>query len=417
MIVTSVLPSGIRLITESMPGVHSVAVGYWVGTGSRDERPRELGISHFLEHLLFKGTPDRTARSIAEEIDAVGGDMNAYTTKEYTTFYLRLLAQDLPLGLDILAEIMTEPAFREGEVDAERKVILEEVLMHLDEPADVVFERFSEAIFPGHPLGREVLGSPEIITSVTIPAIRDFFDEHYRPGNIVVAAAGAVDHDTMAAAVDARYRTSGGTPPQRTAPSASTVQLDVTTRDCEQAHLVIGVRGPHRKAPERYALSILNHALGGGLSSRLFQKVREERGLCYSIVSDRMAYSDAGALVVSVGTAPERAQEVLKLVGDEFADLAANGITARELALAKGHLRADTLLSLEDSGARMGRIGASLLLHGEVLDVATIAERIDAVTLDDVAALARNVLGSPRTLAVVGPFDQDEFDMSVLAPA
>ena len=195
MIETSVLASGIRLITEQMPEVHSVSMGFWVGTGSRDERDGEMGISHFLEHLLFKGTPSRSARSIAEEIDAVGGDMNAYTTKEYTTFYLRLLANDLPLGLDILAEIMTDPALRDAEVDAERKVILEEVLMHLDEPADVVYERFSEAVFPGHPLGREVLGAPEVITSVTVPEIRAFFDRHYRPGNIVVAAAGDVDHE------------------------------------------------------------------------------------------------------------------------------------------------------------------------------------------------------------------------------
>ncbi|HWD24057.1 MAG TPA: pitrilysin family protein [Acidimicrobiales bacterium] len=415
MIETSVLPSGIRLITEKMPWVHSVSIGFWVGTGSRDERDGELGISHFLEHLLFKGTPGRSARSIAEDIDAVGGDMNAYTSKEYTTFYLRLLARDLRLGVDILAEIMTDPAFRELEVDAERKVILEEALMHLDEPADVVYERFAEAIFPGHPLGREVLGTPAVITSVTVPEIRGFFDEHYRPGNIVVAAAGDVDHDVIARELDVRYGRPGGAPPARIAPSEETVPLDVTTRECEQAHLVLGVRGPDRSAPERYALSILNHTLGGGLSSRLFQKVREERGLCYSIVSDRIAYSDAGALAVSVGTAPERVQEVLKIVSDELAELAARGITDRELALAKGHLRADALLSLEDSGSRMGRLGANLLLHGEVLSIETIAERIEAVTLDDVATVAAKVLGGPRTLAVVGPFGHDEFDTSVLS--
>jgi predicted Zn-dependent peptidase len=412
MIETSVLPSGIRLITEKMPEVHSVAVGFWVGIGSRDERDGEFGISHFLEHLLFKGTPNRTARAIAEEIDAVGGDMNAYTTKEYTTFYLRLLADDLPLGLDILSEIMTEPAFRPSEVDAERKVILEEVLMHLDEPADVVYERFTEAIFPGHPLGREVLGHSEVITSVTVPAIRAFFDEYYRPANIVVAAAGDVDHEWIAEELAARYDRPGGIAPERTAPSSATVALDVTTRDSEQAHLVLGVRGPHRKAPERFVLSILNHTLGGGLSSRLFQKVREERGLCYSIVSDRIAYSDAGALAVSVGTAPERVNEVLKIVTDEIENLAEHGITERELALAKGHLKADTLLSLEDSGSRMGRIGASLLLHGEVLDIDTITARVDAVTLDEVAELAARIFAGPRTLAAVGPFSSDDFDVA-----
>jgi predicted Zn-dependent peptidase len=247
-----------------------------------------------------------------------------------------------------------------------------------------------------------------------VPEIRRFFDEHYRPANIVVAAAGDVDHAALARDLDARYSRPGGVRPVREAPGLATVPLDVVARDSEQAHLVLGVRGPDRHSPERYALSILNHTLGGGLSSRLFQKVREERGLCYSIVSDRIAYSDAGALAVSVGTAPERAQEVLTIVADELADLEENGITERELALAKGHLKADTLLALEDSGSRMGRIGASLLLHGEVLEIDAIAERIDAVTTEDVATLAARVLGGARTLAVVGPFSPEEFDTAAL---
>ncbi len=410
MIEISTLPSGIRLVTEAMP-VRSACVGFWVGTGSRDETEQQAGISHFLEHLLFKGTPRRSAREIAETIDAVGGDMNAYTTKEYTAFYVRLLAEDLDLGLDVLADIMREPALRADEVDAERQVILEEVLMHLDEPADVVQERFAEAIFPEHPLGREVLGLPDVITSVGVGEIRSFFEEHYRPGNVVVAAAGDVEHAVLAERLEERF--SGqplGGPPARQAPGGELRALDVTSRDCEQAQLVPGVRGPSRRSPQRFALSLLNHSLGGGLSSRLFQKVREERGLAYSIISDRVVYSDAGALAVSVGTAPEHAREVLEIVGEELDEMAASGVTEAELALAKAHVKADTLLSLEDSGSRMSRLGASLLLHGEVLSTEELAARIDAVTLEEVAAVAAEVIGSARSLAVVGPFSEGDFE-------
>lgn len=282
--------------------------------------------------------------------------------------------------------------------------------MHLDEPADVVQERFAEAMFPKHPLGREVLGLPEVITGVSVPEIREFFEQHYRPGNVVLAAAGDVDHDEIAAAADARFAgRPAGRPPEREAPGGDLVTLDVTSRDTEQAHLVIGVRGPDRRSPERFALACLNHSLGGGLSSRLFQKIREERGLAYSVVSDRSAYADAGTLAVSVGTAPERVQEVLGLVVAELDDLAAHGVKQSELDLAKGHLRADMVLSLEDSGSRMSRIGASQLLHGDVLTVGEILDRIEAVTLDDIAGLAERVLGGRRVLAVVGPFSAEEF--------
>ena len=409
MIDVATLDCGIRLVTEKMPGVRSVCTGFWVGTGSRDETGPQVGISHFLEHLLFKGTPTRSARSIAEDVDAVGGDMNAFTTKEYTTFYVRTLADHLDLGLDILSDIVWNPALRPDEVDAERQVILEEVLMHLDEPADVVQERFADALFPGHPLGREVLGLPEVIAGVSVPEIRSFFAEHYRPGNIVVAVAGDVEHGRIADGIERRFAgAAAGSPPVRTPPGDEVRALDVTSRDTEQAHLVVGVRGPERRSPDRFALSLLNHSLGGGISSRLFQKIREERGLAYSVVSDRVAYCDTGALAVSVGTAPERTQEVLRLVLDEIEDLAAKGVTEQELELAKGHLRADTILSLEESGSRMSRIGASLLLHGEVPSIEEITAKIDAVTLDEVAEVAARVLGGQRVLAAVGPFTADE---------
>jgi predicted Zn-dependent peptidase len=410
LIKTSVLNSGIRLVTESMPDVASASIGVWVGTGSRDETGAQAGISHFLEHLLFKGTDGRTARDIAEAVDAVGGDMNAYTTKEYTTFYVRTLSEHLELGLDILCDILREPALRPDDVDAERQVILEEVLMHLDEPADVVQELFGEAMFPGHPLGCEVLGDPEVIQRVTVPEIRAFFDYHYLPRNMVVAAAGDITHEVVAEEIERRFvGRDGGQAPSRTSPGADVHTLTLQRRDTEQTQLVVGTRAPARRSPDRFSLAVLNHALGGGLSSRLFQEVRETRGLAYSIGSDRLAFEDAGALAVSVGTSPEHAAEVLEVIGTELDQLRDDGVSERELEVAKGHLRADLLLSLEDSGARMSRIGASLLLHDEVLMVDELEERIAAVTLADVASAAARVLGGPRVLSVVGPFDESDF--------
>jgi predicted Zn-dependent peptidase len=410
MIRTSELSSGIRLVTESMPDVASACIGVWVGTGSRDETEEQAGISHFLEHLLFKGTEERSARDIAEAIDGVGGDMNAFTTKEYTTFYVRLLSENIDLGLDILCDILRDPALRPNEVDAERQVILEEVLMHLDEPADIVQERFAEALFPGHPLGREVLGLPEVIRGVGVGEIRSFFDEHYLPRNMVVAAAGQIEHDEVAAGIERRFvGREGGAPPERRVPGDSVVARFIEHDETEQAHLVYGVRAPERKSPERFTLAALNHVLGGGLSSRLFQQIREERGLAYSIGSDRVAYDDAGALAVSVGTSPEHAHEVLALIEREFDQLMAAGMTERELTVAKGHLRADLLLSLEDSGARMSRIGASLLLYGKVPTVEELLSKIEGITLDAVRDVAERVLSAERVLAVVGPFDKDDF--------
>ncbi|MGD1011282.1 MAG: pitrilysin family protein [Acidimicrobiales bacterium] len=410
MITTTTLSSGIRLVTESMPDVASLSVGVWIGTGSRDETPAEAGISHFLEHLLFKGTAERTAREIAEEVDAVGGDMNAYTTKEYTTFYVRALAEHVELGLDILCDILCRPALRAEEVDAERQVILEEVLMHRDEPADVVQELFAGAMFPNHPLGSEVLGEPEVIRTVTVPAIRSFFDEHYLPGNMVIAAAGDVDHSRLAKGIEKRFAArQGGRPPSRQAPREAAVPLVVESRETEQAQLVLGVSGPDRHSADRFTLAVLNHVLGGGLSSRLFQEIREARGLAYSIGSDRTAYDDAGTLAVSVGTSPDNAREVVRLCRAEFDRMGAEGITARELDVAKGHLRADMLLSLEDSGSRMSRIGTALQLFGDVMTIEELLAGVESVTADHVRSVAGRLLLDPRSLAVVGPFEESDF--------
>ena len=415
---TETLPSGLRLVTESMAEVRSVAVGFWVGSGSRDEPSEIAGASHFLEHLLFKGTPTRSAAAIAEALDEVGGDCNAYTTKEYTAFYVRLLAEHLPLGLDILSEIMWDPALRPADLDAERTVILDEILMHLDEPADLVVERCFGALFPDHPLGRDALGTAESVGNITVADVRGFFERHYRPENMVVSVAGDCDHDDVAGAIEDRFGGhTGGGAPDRHAPGEPVEPLVVLTRPTEQAHLTLGIRCVSRFDDDRWAFSVLNHVLGGGMSSRLFQKVREQRGLAYSIGSERLAYQDAGSLCVFVGTAPDYVHEVLGIVADELDLLATGGVTERELAVAKGNLRAEALLACEDSGARMSRIGAGLLLRGEAKTVDEILSLIERVDLDDVRRVARRLVGEPRALAVVGPFDAGAFDGSALGLA
>ncbi|HET6810482.1 MAG TPA: pitrilysin family protein [Acidimicrobiales bacterium] len=410
MIRSTRLDNGIRVVTESMPHVSSVAAGFWVGTGSRDESARLAGASHFLEHLLFKGTPTRTAAEIAESVDAVGGDMNAFTTKEYTAFYVRLLAESLDLGLDILSDVMWDPAFRPDEVEAERQVIMEEILMHSDEPSELVHDRLLEGLFPDHPLGRDVLGDEESIAAMQVDDIRSFHQHHYRPGNIVVAAAGQIVHDDVVEGVARRFcGDRGGEAPRRVAPGGTALPVVTTNRPTEQAHVVLGVPTFGRHDEDRFSLAVLDHVLGGGLSSRLFQEIRERRGLAYSVYSYRTSFDDAGVLAFYAGTAPGRAHEVLERMVGELRRFSSEGVTEREVAVAKGHIRGETALSLEDSAARMSRVARSELLHGEVIDVDDVLARIEAVTADDVDRVAARVLGVEPVLAVVGPFEADDF--------
>ena len=411
MIRSTRLDNGIQVVTESMPHVSSVAAGFWVGSGSRDESPRLAGASHFLEHLLFKGTPTRTAAEIAEAVDAVGGDMNAFTTKEYTAFYVRVLGESLDLGLDILSDVMWDPAFRPEEVEAERQVIMEEILMHSDEPSELVHDRLLEGLFPDHPLGRDVLGDEESIAAMEVEEIRAFHQHHYRPGNIVVAVAGQLDHDEVIEGISRRFcGTPGGEVPRRVAPDGPISPVVVTTRPTEQAHVVLGVPTFGRHDEDRHALAVLDHALGGGLSSRLFQEIRERRGLAYSVYSYRTTFDDTGVLAFYAGTAPTRAREVLDLMVAELERVTTEGVTEREVAVAKGHIRGETALSLEDSAARMSRVARSQLLHGEVMDVDDVLQRIEAVTAEDVDRVAARVLGVEPVLAVVGPFESGEFE-------
>nr|MBA3654048.1 insulinase family protein [Actinomycetota bacterium] len=375
--------------------------------GSRDESRSLSGATLFLEHLLFKGTPDRSARQIAEAVDGLGGEMNAYTTKEYTAFYVRVLSDRLDTALDILCDIMSRPAFRAAEIEAERQVILEELLMHSDEPDELVHDLLLDGLFPGHPLGRDVLGTEDTIAAMSGAQISDFFAGHYDAGSLVLAAAGAIDHGTLVAGLEERLAPpAGGAARDRRAPSTPAEPARVVKRATEQAHLVVGVRSLDEHDDDRFALSALNHILGGGLSSRLFQSIREERGLAYSVYSYRAAFNDGGALAVYAGTAPNRATEVLKLLHAELDRLCDEGVTDAEVDVARANLLGSTALSLEDSGARMGRIGRSYLVHDEVWTNAEVEARISAITPDAVQrVIDRVVVGAPRTVAAIGPFD------------
>jgi predicted Zn-dependent peptidase len=400
------LDNGIRVVTERMPEARSVTLGVWVAVGGRDEPDDLAGASHFLEHLLFKGTSTRTARHIAEAIDAVGGEMNAFTSREHTAYYTRLPSHRIDLGLDILGDVLTDPAFRSHEVDAERQVILEEILMNLDMPEDHVHTLLAEAMFPGHPLGREVLGTRESVEAVTRDQIAEFFGHWYRPGNLVIVAAGNLSHEQIVAGLDSTLgRREGGERPVREAPNGAPNPRVHLSDPTEQVHVAVGWRGVNHHDDERYALMVANQVLGGGMSSRLFQEVREERGLAYSVYSWASTYDDSGSAGIYAGTAPARARELLEVIDDEVAKVVASGVTENELGVAKGFIEGSLVLGLEDSASRMARLGRSLMARNEIVTVDEQLARIRAVTGDDVGAVAARVYGGDRSLAVIGRVD------------
>ena len=383
-----------------------MTTGVWVGVGSRDEPVSTAGVSHFLEHLFFKGTEQRSARSIAEAVDAVGGDLNAFTAREHTAFHARLPAARWRLGVELLGEVLSAPALRSVDVDAEREVILEELFAALDTPEDRVHMLAAEGVFPSHPLGREVLGEIDTIRAMRRDDIVAFFERHYRPANLVVAAAGRIDHDEFCASVAEHLDLpAGGAVPERVAPGAGLVPLHTDERDGEQVHLVLGWRGLRSGHDDRYALAVANQILGGGTASRLFQAIREDRGLAYSVYSWTESHSDAGVLGVYVGTSPGRSAQTIEALETELAEVIEHGVSEDELRVAVGYLVGATELGLEDSGSRMGRIGRMLLATDEVVDLDEQLARVRAVTVDDVDAVLSRLLGSPRSVAAVGPVD------------
>jgi len=403
------LPNGLRIVTETMPEARSVTLGAWVRVGGRDEAPELSGASHFLEHLLFKGTEHRSARQIAEAVDSVGGEMNAFTAREHTAYYARLPHERLDVGLDILGDVLTVPALRPTEVEAERQVIVEEILMNLDAPEDRVHTALSGALFAEHPLGREVLGEMGTVESITRDDIAEFFNHWYRPATMVVTVAGRLEHDQVVEAVAAGLGGGvGGELPVRTPPAAATAAVVVERDDTEQAHLCLGWRSLTNGDDDRWALSVANQVLGGGMASRLFQEVREERGLAYSVYSHPTAFEDSGYLTIYCGTAPKRAREALRVIDDVVASVLTDGITESELAVAAGYLEGSMLLGLEDSGGRMGRLGRSLMQRDRITTIDEHLARLRAITTEDVARVLHRVLDTPRVLAAVGPFEGDE---------
>jgi predicted Zn-dependent peptidase len=421
----TVLPGGIRVVTEAMPLVRSVSLGIWVGVGSRDESVELAGASHYLEHLLFKGTPRRSALEISTAIEAVGGDINAFTTKEYTCYYARVLDADLPLAADVLTDVVSSALLLAEDVESERGVILEEIAMTEDDPGDLVHEEFSLALWGDTPLGRPIAGSAESVRALTTEQITEHYRSHYTGPNLVVAAAGNLRHEQVVELVRRGFERAAADSSHLSldaalAPRSSRAEQDAAAgpapltlapavrllgKKTEQAHLVLGTPGVRRLDDRRWALGVLAAVLGGGMSSRLFQEVREKRGLAYSVYSFATQFTDSGSFGVYAGCQPKKLREVLALCRAEIERAAADGISEQELALGIGQLRGGTVLGLEDTGSRMSRIGKSELVYGQHLSVDAVLDRIGGVTLDEVQQVADELLAStaPAT-AVVGPY-------------
>ena len=408
------LPNGLRIISETMPSLRSVALGCWVDTGTRDEESNEHGASHFLEHLLFKGSEKLSAREISEIFDSIGAESNAFTSKEATCYWARLLDQDLHTGLDVLAEMLQRPAFRQNEIDAERHVVVEEINMNEDDPNDVTFENFTSSLFADHPLEPPVLGTKESILAMSRDDINGYWKRRYGAGSMVLAAAGSVDHAGLVEMVSERFGAwSGESVDHDRMEARSATAVNVTERDTEQAHIVIGGKGIKRSDERRWAFEILNHVMGTGMSSRLFREVREERGLAYAIYSFRLSYTDTGGWGVYVGTTPSQTETAMNLIIEELDKVMAEGISEDELDRAKGSMRGGLALALEDANSRMVRLGRDELAGLPHLSVDERLQRLDRVSLADVQKVAQDLYSAERVIGAVGPFSASDLDRYV----
>ncbi|MFD7108467.1 M16 family metallopeptidase, partial [Streptomyces celluloflavus] len=413
------LPGGLRIVTETLPSVRSVTFGIWAHVGSRDETPSLNGATHYLEHLLFKGTERRSALDISAAIDAVGGEMNAFTAKEYTCYYARVLDSDLPLAIDVVCDMLTGSLIEAEDVDAERNVVLEEIAMTEDDPGDCVHDLFTHTMLGDTPLGRPVLGTVDTVNALTPERIRRFYKKHYDPTHLVVTAAGNVDHTKVVRLVRRAFEQAGaldGSAATPVAPRAGTRTIrtagavELLNRKTEQAHVILGMPGMARTDDRRWAMSVLNSALGGGMSSRLFQEVREKRGLAYSVYSYTSGFADCGLFGVYAGCRPGQVHDVLGICREELDKVASDGLTDDEIRRSIGQLRGSMVLGLEDTGALMHRLGKSELCWGEQMSVDEMLDRIAAVTPDEVREVARDVLGGRPSLSVIGPLKDRQAD-------
>ncbi|WP_062460478.1 M16 family metallopeptidase [Demequina soli] len=409
----TILPGGVRVLTEQIPGMRSATFGAWVGVGSRDEAPEHAGSTHFLEHLLFKGTGRRSALDIAEEFDRVGGESNALTGKEYTCYYARVIDTDLPMAIDVILDMVTSARLDQADFDMERGVILEELAMNEDDPGDVIHERFTEAVLGGHVLGRPIGGTPEIIEAVTRDAVWAHYQEHYRPEGLIITAAGGVDHDAVCrlvadALVAGGWDLADGAVPvgrrDRFAPVEATLtpQVRITRHELEQAHVLLGTRGFSATDDRRSVLAVYNAILGGGMSSRLFQEIREKRGLTYAVYSFGSPSTETGVFGVYGACTSAKADEVERLMALELERMA-DGVTAGEHERAKGQIAGSMVLRLEDSYSRMSRLGKAELVFGDLWSISEMLDDVHAVTADQVRALAADIASRERVSVRVGP--------------
>lgn len=404
------LPGGLRVVTEYLPSVRSASVGLWIGVGSRDEGVTVAGAAHFLEHLLFKSTPTRTAVDIAQAMDAVGGELNAFTAKEHTCYYAHVLDADLALAMDLVSDVVLNGRCAADDVELERDVVLEEIAMRDDDPEDALADLFLSALFGNHPVGRPVIGTVQSVSAMTRAQLQSFHLRRYTPERMVVAVAGNVDHGEVVALVREHFgpRLVRGRRPVAPRKGAGRVNgmpgLTLAERDAEQTHVSLGIRTPGRGWQHRWALSVLHTALGGGLSSRLFQEIREARGLAYSVCSALDIFADSGALSVYAACLPERFAEVMRVTADVLQSVARDGITEAECRIAKGSLRGGLVLGLEDSSSRMSRIGRSELNYGKHRSIEHTLQQIERVTVEEVNMVARRLLGNRYGAAVLGPY-------------
>lgn len=419
----SVLPSGVRILTEQVPGAQSVSVSFSVAVGSRDETNNHFGSTHFLEHLLFKGTKKRTAMDIAVAFDSVGGSSNASTGKEHTSYYAKVSDKALPIAVDVIADMLTSSLLDETEFENERPVILEELAMNDDDPQDVVHEAFSTAVLGDHPLGRPIGGTIETITSVSRAAVWEHYQNNYRPQDLVVAAAGSVDHQELIQLVERGLSEAGWDlglavkpVPRRLLNPAKILRgskLHVIHRPISQVNILVGSEGLYVDDARRYAMGILNTALGGGMSSRLFQEIREKRGLAYSVYSFNQGYSDASTFGLYAGCSPAKAQEVTELMIQELEKVAASGITQDELNLAKGNISGSLALKFETNQARMSRLASAEIVAGEFMDLNDTIARFDSVELAEVQKLAQHLMELDRSIVAVGDVTESMFEKFV----